>query len=69
MSGMQAGTSAPGGLVNFVVKRPTAEPCAAPPAVADRGTLLATADLSQRFGEQNAYGLRVNAPTSAWTRT
>jgi iron complex outermembrane receptor protein len=28
-SGIQAGTSAPGGLVNYVVKRPTAQTCAA----------------------------------------
>ncbi len=62
ISGMQAGTSSPGGLVNFVVKRPTAEPLRlAWLQWQTEGTLLASVDLSQRFGEQNAYGLRLNA--------
>ena len=37
-SGMQAGTSAPGGLVNLVVKRPTVELTTVTRGVSDRGT-------------------------------
>lgn len=35
-SGLQAGTSAPGGLVNYVVKRPLAEPLRAPRSSGER---------------------------------
>ena len=62
ISGMQAGTSSPGGLVNFVVKRPTAEPLRTGWLQwQSENSWLATADLSQRFGEQDAFGLRMNA--------
>ena len=64
-SGIQAGTSAPGGLANYVVKRP--------PNSADniiRSLTLsygngnnssAALDLGGRFGEDNAVGYRLNA--------
>jgi len=62
ISGMQAGTSSPGGLVNFVVKRPTDEPLRLTWLQwQSRTSLLASVDLSQRFGEQNAFGMRLNA--------
>jgi iron complex outermembrane recepter protein len=62
ISGMQAGTSSPGGLVNFVVKRPTEEPLRlAWLQWQSEASLVASVDLSQRFGEQNAFGLRLNA--------
>jgi iron complex outermembrane receptor protein len=62
ISGMQAGTSSPGGLVNFVVKRPTEDPLRlASLQWQSEASLLASVDLSQRFGEQNAFGLRLNA--------
>ena len=62
ISGMQAGTSSPGGLVNFVVKRPTAEPIRqAWFQWQSEASLLAALDLSQRFGEQSAFGIRLNA--------
>ena len=61
ISGMQAGTSSPGGLVNFVVKRPTDEPLRlAWLQWQSEASLLASVDLSQRFGENNAFGLRLN---------
>ncbi len=61
-SGMQAGTSAPGGLVNFVVKRPTVTPLRrASLQWREQGTVIGTADLSQRFGAGEAFGVRVNA--------
>ena len=64
-SGIQAGTSAPGGLANYVVKRP--------PNSGEVGTRSLTfsygngnnsavaLDLGGRFGENNAVGYRVNA--------
>lgn len=61
-SGIQAGTSSPGGLVNLVVKRPTAQPLTVLGlSLSERGTAEATLDWSQRFGAAQAFGLRVNA--------
>ncbi len=61
-SGMQAGTSAPGGLVNYVVKRPLDAPLR---SVAlewrQHGSVIGEVDLSQRFGVGDALGVRVNA--------
>ncbi len=59
-SGIQAGTSAPGGLVNLVVKRPTASQRQARLEWREQGTALAAVDLSERFGRDGALGLRVN---------
>lgn len=60
-SGIQAGTSAPGGLVNFVVKRPDANVRSASLDWRENGSVDVSADLSQRFGSDEAFGLRVNA--------
>ncbi|MBA3597493.1 MAG: TonB-dependent siderophore receptor [Methylibium sp.] len=60
-SGIQAGTSAPGGLVNLVVKRPDVDVRSATLELRGAGAALAATDLSARFGEQRAFGLRVNA--------
>ena len=60
-SGMQAGTSAPGGLVNLIVKRPEADVRSASLELRGHGTALATLDLGTRFGESRAFGLRLNA--------
>ncbi|HEY2927316.1 TonB-dependent siderophore receptor [Piscinibacter sp.] len=61
-SGIQAGTSAPGGLANFVVKRPGDEPVRNVQfAWRQPGSVLGAVDLSQRFGDARAFGLRVNA--------
>jgi iron complex outermembrane receptor protein len=61
-SGMLGGIGSPGGMVNLVVRRPGEAP------VRDLfvgwqqdGSLLASADLSQRYGEQRQLGLRLNA--------
>ena len=63
-SGIQAGTSAPGGLVNLVVKRPTVELTSVTLAVSERGTIDTAMDWSRRFsdghGNDKAFGLRVN---------
>lgn len=61
-SGMQAGTSAPGGLVNLVVKRPTDKPLRSVQLGWRKpGSVGGGIDISQRFGEQQAFGVRVNA--------
>ncbi len=60
-SGIQAGTSAPGGLVNYVVKRPTAKDLREVRLEAtQRGSVLAAVDLGGRFGEGQAFGYRLN---------
>ena len=57
-SGIQAGTSAPGGLLNLVVKRPGAQPInSASVEWTEPGTLAVEADLGDRVG---ALGWRVN---------
>ena len=59
---MQAGTSAPGGLVNLVVKRPLDAPLrSAFLEWRERGSVLGAVDLSQRFGADDAFGVRLNA--------
>jgi iron complex outermembrane receptor protein len=60
-SGIQAGTSAPGGLVDLVVKRPDRTLHQASLGWRERGTRAAAADLSGRFGPGHAFGLRLNA--------
>lgn len=60
-SGMQAGTSSPAGLVNFVVKRPLAEDATAfVLGAVESGTVQAGVDHSQRLGANREFGLRVN---------
>ena len=63
-SGIQAGTSAPGGIVNLIVKRPTLELHSTAIAFSERGTAEIAADLSHRFGSSKAFGLRLNASTA-----
>ena len=63
-SGIQAGTSSPGGLVNLVVKRPTTQLLSATLSVSERGTTEAALDWSQRFGAGEAFGVRVNASSA-----
>ncbi|MEP7099237.1 MAG: TonB-dependent siderophore receptor [Burkholderiales bacterium] len=61
-SGMQTGTSAPGGLVNYVVKRPLDAPLRSIGLEwRQPGTVTGAFDLSQRFGTDNAFGVRLNA--------
>lgn len=63
-SGMQAGISSPGGLVNLLVKRPEGRVRSALFSVQDSGAILGAIDLSERFGptqSPQAFGLRINA--------
>jgi iron complex outermembrane recepter protein len=63
-SGIQAGTSAPGGLVNYVIKRPTLKPVRTIDLSVDsNGQLGAALDLGGRFGEGGAQGYRLNVAT------
>jgi iron complex outermembrane receptor protein len=61
-SGMLSGVGSPGGLVNLAVKRPTEAPLR-DLFVGWRqdGSVLAAADLSDRFGQARQFGLRLNA--------
>ena len=62
LSGLQAGTSAPGGLVDLVVKRPLDAPLrSAFLEWRERGSVLGSVDISQRFGVGDAFGMRLNA--------
>ena len=62
LSGLQAGTSAPGGLVDLVVKRPLDAPLrSAFLEWRERGSVLGSVDISQRFGADDAFGVRLNA--------
>jgi len=60
-SGIQAGTSAPGGLVNYVVKRPTEQDLRTVRIETNsRGSLLGAVDLGGRLGENREFGYRIN---------
>ncbi len=60
-SGLQAGTSAPGGLVNLVVKRPQRNVRSAVLSVEQPGSVGAALDLGDRVGADGSIGWRVNA--------
>jgi iron complex outermembrane recepter protein len=63
-SGIQAGTSAPGGLINYAVKRPTAQPLRTIKLEAGyAGSVSAAADLGGRFGTGDVFGYRLNLGT------
>lgn len=61
-SGIQAGTSAPGGLVNLIVKRPTAKPLASVTLSAgERGSLGVAVDWSGGQRDDSAFAHRISA--------
>jgi iron complex outermembrane recepter protein len=67
-SGLQAGTSAPGGLVNLVVKRPQRQVRSAVLAFEEPGSVHASVDIGDRTGndgkggsEGGTLGWRINA--------
>ncbi len=62
LSGMRYGATSPGGVINYVVKRPTATPLSRVTFDAnDDGGASVAGDFSRRFGAQNQFGVRVNA--------
>ena len=60
-SGVQAGTSAPGGLLNLVVKRPNGAMRSVRVEAREQGSVLGAVDISQRFGADSTVGVRLNA--------
>jgi iron complex outermembrane recepter protein len=64
LSALRYGATSPGGTINYVVKRPPDEPLARLRLYGDgHGTYGTHADLGGRFGDENQFGVRVNA---AW---
>lgn len=61
LSGLQMGVSAPGGVVNYVTKRPTENNLRSVLfEVSERGTVYGAVDLGGRF-EDRRFGYRINA--------
>ncbi|MRX07707.1 TonB-dependent siderophore receptor [Pseudoduganella sp. FT25W] len=61
LSGLQAGVSAPGGIVNYVTKRPTDTPLRTVVLEErERGNLYGAVDLGGRF-DNTDFGYRINA--------
>lgn len=61
LAGLTAGVATPGGVFNFVTKRPTSTPLrSATVEVRERGTVYGAIDLGGRFGDKR-FGYRVNA--------
>ena len=60
LAGLQAGMAAPGGVIDFIVKRPTATPLRTVTVEArERGTLYGAVDLGGRL-EDTRFGYRIN---------
>ena len=67
-SGIQSGTSAPGGLVNHVIKRPTEQTLRTVKLEANNhGNVLAHVDLGGRMGTDKAMGYRLNVAAEDMT--
>jgi iron complex outermembrane recepter protein len=60
-SGLQAGTSAPGGLMNLVVKRPQRAVRSVVLSFEEPGSVGASVDVGDREGSDGSLGWRVNA--------
>ncbi|WP_426190995.1 TonB-dependent siderophore receptor [Massilia sp. DWR3-1-1] len=61
LAGLQAGVAAPGGIINFVTKRPTnTDLRTATVEVRERGTVYGAVDVGGRF-EDRRFGYRINA--------
>ncbi len=60
-SGIQAGVSAPGGLVNLIVKRPEGRVRTAEIGFTGGSSVMTAVDIGDRFGTDQRFGLRVNA--------
>jgi iron complex outermembrane receptor protein len=61
VAGLTAGIATPGGIINYVTKRPTDKPLrSATVEYSERGTLYGAVDLGGRF-EDRRFGYRINA--------
>jgi iron complex outermembrane recepter protein len=55
------GITSPGGIINFVMKRPTADPYESiSVSGASTGQVMGALDVSRRFGDEQQLGVRVN---------
>ncbi len=61
ISGMQAGTSAPGGVVNLVTKPADVSVRNVRLEVRQAGSVLGAVDIGERLGPDGRFGLRLNA--------
>ncbi|MET0264750.1 MAG: TonB-dependent siderophore receptor [Duganella sp.] len=65
-SALYYGFTSPAGVVNFVTKRAGKEPVtSAGLTLDDNGTAIASVDVGRRFGEQEEFGVRINAAGGA----
>ncbi len=61
LSALRYGFTSPGGVVNYVLKRPTAQPLSRVTVSAnEHGGMGVHGDWSRRFGEQEQVGVRIN---------
>ncbi|MDE1179918.1 TonB-dependent siderophore receptor [Paraburkholderia sp.] len=60
LAGIDSGVIAPGGVINFVTKRP-ANVASVTAGVDSRGSTSAAMDLGRRFGVDDQFGIRINA--------
>ncbi|WGS51794.1 TonB-dependent siderophore receptor [Paraburkholderia sp. D15] len=60
LAGIDAGVIAPGGVINFVTKRPI-DVASVTTSVDSRGSTSAAVDLGHRFGVDDQFGIRINA--------
>jgi iron complex outermembrane recepter protein len=61
LTGLSSGIATPGGIINYVTKRPTNAPLRSATAeVSERGTVYGSLDLGGRF-EDRRFGYRINA--------
>jgi len=60
-SGMLQGSSAPGGLLNYVLKQPTEKTLVElDSTISERGSVLLHGDFGGRLGDQKQFGYRIN---------
>ncbi|MDY7547923.1 TonB-dependent siderophore receptor [Glaciimonas sp. GNP009] len=60
LAGLQGGLAAPGGLINYISKRP-ADVASVTLGTDSRGSRYLATDVGTLFGDQKQFGLRVNA--------
>jgi iron complex outermembrane receptor protein len=61
-SALYYGFTSPSGIINYVTKRPTDAPMATVGLMMDQyGSAVASADVSERFGEEKQLGIRMNS--------
>jgi len=60
LAGLQSGMAAPGGLINYVTKRP-ADVRSVTLETDSRGSRYLAADIGTLFGQQKQFGIRINA--------